>query len=112
MLFRAMTLVVNLGTGVLAAKYLGPDGRGELAALLVGPQFVGAVAMFGLPMAYIYNSKADPKNRRYYLGCALLLGLPLCLAAVAIGYTIMPIWLAGHDAAQSERPRCCCFSFL
>jgi O-antigen/teichoic acid export membrane protein len=105
MLFRAMTLVVNLGTGVLAAKHLGPDGRGELAALLVGPQFVGAVAMFGLPMAYIYNSKADPKNRRYYLGCALLLGLPLCLAAVAIGYIIMPFWLAGHDAATVRTAR-------
>jgi O-antigen/teichoic acid export membrane protein len=105
MLFRAMTLVVNLTTGVLAAKYLGPDGRGELAALLVGPQFVGAVAMFGLPMAYIYNSKADPESRSIYLGCALFLGLPLALAAVAMSYAIMPFWLAGHTEATLRTAR-------
>src|SRR5689334_4494588 len=40
MTLRALMLAINLGTGLLTAALLGAAGRGELAALIVAPQFL------------------------------------------------------------------------
>ncbi len=99
MAFRVLTLLVNLATGVVVAAALGPDGRGELAALLLAPQFVSALCLFGLPTAFIYYAKADPAHADQYLGQALLLTLPGTCIAAAVTWAIMPLWLAGHGEA-------------
>lgn len=96
MAFRALTLLMNLATGIVVSASLGPDGRGELAALLLAPQFVGALSLIGLPTAYIYYSKADSAHAGQYFGSALLLSLPVACLAAAVTWTIMPVWLSGH----------------
>ena len=98
MAFRALTLLMNLATGVFVAGVLGPDGRGELAALLLAPQTVSALCLFGLPTAFIYYAKSDPAHADRYFGQALLLTLPGTCVAAAITWAIMPFWLGGHGA--------------
>ena len=43
-------------TGALAARLLGPDGRGQLAAIQMWPNFLAAIANLGLPEALVYFS--------------------------------------------------------
>lgn len=94
---RSLALGVNVCTGVLTAAVLGPDGRGELAALTLAPQFLPGLAALGLNASFIYNSKADPRHERGYLGANLVM---LCLAGVAaaaLGWAVLPHWLSQHD---------------
>lgn len=91
---RSLALGVNLCTGVLTAAFLGPDGRGELTALTVAPQFLAGLATFGLHASFIYNAKADPRHERAYLGANLVM---LCLAGAviaAVGWAVLPLWLS------------------
>ena len=94
---RSLALGVNVCTGVLTAAFLGPDGRGELAAFTLAPQFLAGLAAFGLHASFIYNSKADPRHEREYLGANLVM---LCLtgaAFAALGWAVLPHWLSRHD---------------
>ena len=91
---RSLALGVNLCTGVLTAAFLGPDGRGELTALTVAPQFLAGLATFGLHASFIYNAKADPRHEREYLGANLVV---LCVAGAviaALGWAVLPLWLS------------------
>jgi O-antigen/teichoic acid export membrane protein len=99
---RALTLAINLGTGLLTAAALGPAGRGEQAALIVAPQFLGALATLGLHASLIYNLKADPEQERHYFGCALLLALFAGLAITAVGWVLLPYWLNQYGAETTH----------
>ncbi len=93
---RSLAMGVSVCTGMLTAAFLGPEGRGELAALTVAPQFLAGLATFGLHASFIYNSKADPRHEREYLGANLVM---LCLAGsafAALGWAVLPHWLAQY----------------
>jgi O-antigen/teichoic acid export membrane protein len=102
---RALALGVNLGTGLVTAAVLGPAGRGEQAALLVGPQFLAAIATLGLHASLIYNMKADPAQERRYFGSALLLALMAGIAFTAVGWLLLPRWLHQYDAGTIHTAR-------
>ena len=46
--------VLAAATGPLAARLLGPDGRGALAAIQLWPGAIATVAMLGLPDSIAY----------------------------------------------------------
>src|SRR5262245_30271561 len=46
--------LLALATGPLAARMLGPEGRGELAAIQTWPSVIATLAMLGLGDATIY----------------------------------------------------------
>src|ERR1039458_5350046 len=43
------TTIIAVGTGILAARLLGPVGEGKLAAIQTWPMLLGSLAMLGLP---------------------------------------------------------------
>ncbi len=97
-LFRSLAMAVNIGTSMLTAAVLGPAGRGEQAALVLAPMFLGGLATLGLHGAVIYNIKADPGHERALLGNSILLaGLAGGIAAAA-GWIAEPYWLAQYSA--------------
>ena len=102
---RTLALAANVCTGLLSAAVLGPDGRGEQAALISAPQFLAAIATLGLHASLIYNIKADPDRRRRYFGCALLLAGLAGLTATAVGWALLPEWLHrfGPSTVQNAR---------
>jgi O-antigen/teichoic acid export membrane protein len=89
---NVVMLLVGLTTGVLTARLLGAEGRGELGALLVWPQFLGYAFAFALPGAVLYHAKSDPEHRAELAGVALLLSAGAGCLAWAIGAAAMP-WL-------------------
>jgi O-antigen/teichoic acid export membrane protein len=93
------TLVTNLGTSVLGlinaillSRWLGPSGRGEIAAALLWPGLLIYLGSMGLILATMYFSSLPGANASVVLGNSLWLGVLLSCFAIAIGLVAMP-WL-------------------
>ena len=98
MIVRIVALLGNVGSGLLTAAYLGPDGRGVQAALTIMPSILGSLSTLGLHAALIYNVRNDPEHGPRYFGAALLLGFGSSLLACAGGWVAMPFLLSQYDA--------------
>jgi O-antigen/teichoic acid export membrane protein len=91
----ANVLLAAMGmiSGILAARLLGPTGRGELSAIQTWPLFLATIAAFGMPEAIVFYSAQDEgsagSNLMSSIACALALSVPL----IAVGYLLMPFLL-------------------
>jgi O-antigen/teichoic acid export membrane protein len=54
---NAVLAMFGLVTGVLAARLLGPNGRGELAAIQTWPAVIATIAMLGMPETVYYAAR-------------------------------------------------------
>jgi O-antigen/teichoic acid export membrane protein len=89
---------VGLTTGVLAARILGPEGRGELAAIQLWPTFIGTVATLGLPEALVYYCAKEPsKSGRHFAGAVCIAAFS-SLVFMTLGYFIIPQLIGTHQA--------------
>ncbi len=80
-------------SGILAARLLGPRGRGELAAIQTWASAIAALAMLGMPEAVIYYSAREPHEAGRYLGSGILVALSSSAPFAVIGYLLMPMLL-------------------
>lgn len=94
-------LLAGLGmtSGVLAARLLGPHGRGELSAIQTWPGFIALLAAMGMPEATVYYAAKEPEKAGRLLGSAIAIALATALPMIALGYVLMPIML------HAQRPQ-------
>jgi len=97
LLSKILILGITVVTGVITARYLGPAGRGEQAAILLWGGFLGGFVTLGLPPAVIYNFKQYPTEKSRLFAAALLLSLGLGMAATVIGILWLPQWLGQYS---------------
>lgn len=90
--------VIGLITGVLAARLLGPEGRGELAAIQMWGAFVATLSLLGLPDAVVYLSGREPRRAGAYWISGSVCALAWGTAALLIGYGALP-WVLGSQSA-------------
>ena len=81
---------IGIATGVIAARWLGPEGRGELAAIQMWPSILATVAMLGMGEAVVYFCARRPSESRRYLVTAALIALLVMPIFAAVGYLLMP----------------------
>ncbi len=96
---RVIALAGNVCSGLLTAAFLGPVGRGEQTAVGVVPLVLGSVCGLGLHASLIYNLRRDPACASRYLGSAIVLTAFASLVAMAVGFLLMPVWLAQYSSA-------------
>jgi O-antigen/teichoic acid export membrane protein len=84
-------------TGILAARLLGPEGRGELAAIQTWPSLIATLAMLGLPFALVYYTARQPDRAGRYLSSAIILALLSALPLIAVSYLLMPAFLSAQS---------------
>lgn len=96
-LARLLILVGNVVTGIITARLLGPEGRGELAAMTLWPEFLAFTMTLGLPSALLYNLKQYPSERQKTFSASLILCLVLGLIAMLIGIVFVPVWLGQYS---------------
>ncbi len=84
---------LGMVSGILAARLLGPHGRGELAAIQTWPSFTAGLAALGMPEALVYYSARQPAEAGRCLGSAMVVGLASSLPFMVIGYALMPLLL-------------------
>lgn len=80
-------------SGIMLARLLGPEGRGELAAIQVLPMIVAAMGQLGLNDAVIYFGGRDRKNvGRYAVSAAALIlaaGIPIVLVCALLANHVL-----------------------
>ena len=83
---QLLVLALNISTGVLTARLLGPSGRGVYAAMVLWPQFIALLAAGGLPYALLYYGYgAKPEELRRAIGTTLLLGVVMGVLGAGLG---------------------------
>ena len=96
-LSRVLILATNVATGVITARFLGSQGRGEQAAISLWPQFIAYTLTLGLPSALIYNLKRYPEAKSKLFSAALFLGTIFGFVAMLIGVVFIPFWLSKYS---------------
>lgn len=84
---------LGMVSGIIAARLLGPHGRGELAAIQTWPSFVATLAMLGMPEAIVYYSARDRSAAGRYLASAIVVALISSGPFIFVAYLLMPLLL-------------------
>lgn len=98
LLARLCILVINIATGIITARALGPEGRGEQAAMILWSGFLAGVMTLGIPSALIYNFRHYPKEKSEFFAAALLVGTVMGVFASLVGIVFTPRWLSQYSA--------------
>ena len=89
-------LAINVLTGIITARTLGPEGRGEQAALIVWPEFMANVITLGIPSALVYNLRRYPEERSNFFSAAVILCAILGIGSATVGILFLPQWLSQY----------------
>ena len=81
--------VVTVASGVILARALGPEGRGDLALAMLWPSLVASIGMFGLGDAIVYRAAREHQGQSVVLSNALLLALGQSLLLGAVGWVVI-----------------------
>jgi antigen flippase len=101
-----MMALLGMGSGILAARLLGPMGRGELAAIQTWPSFIATIAMLGMIEATTYYSACAPERTSRYIGSGCAIALIDSIPFMLCGYLAMPALLAAQSGEVVSAARC------
>jgi antigen flippase len=93
-----LTLALNLITGVLTARLLGTEGRGELAAISSLALTLSWAGALGFPEALTFLQSKWPAQSDRIVGTALLGIVPLGVGTVLIGEALLPLAFSAQSA--------------
>lgn len=86
-----IALAMNLLSGLMTARLLGPGGRGDLASILAMAQVAAWVFAMGGYEAMAYHVARFPALRAQYVSSWLVLWLPLSLLGVVAGQVAVSV---------------------
>jgi O-antigen/teichoic acid export membrane protein len=96
-LATALVLGINVTTGIVSARFLGAQGRGELSAMMLCPQFLSFLFTLGLPTSLIVNAKNYPERAAGLMGAALALSVAAGVMAMATGWVLIPALMSQYE---------------
>jgi O-antigen/teichoic acid export membrane protein len=88
--------LIGLLTGILVARWLGPEGRGELAVVISWASMLTYLGNLGMPVAFAYSAARKPELRHQLWGNGLLVAAVQWLVLGLIGWLLLPKVLASH----------------
>jgi O-antigen/teichoic acid export membrane protein len=97
MVASAATLVLNLITGILIARVLGPDGRGAITAVIAAPPIFSWIFEMGGGSAAVYYQSRFPNEAGRLIATWLVMFLPLAVAGIVTGEILLPHLLAAQS---------------
>jgi O-antigen/teichoic acid export membrane protein len=84
---------INAVTGIITARALQPEGRGELAAMILWPIFLASALTLGVPSALTFQLKRNPGRQSQLLGAALLLAILTSVVGMLLGIVFISSWI-------------------
>lgn len=87
---NAFTLLSGVITSLLTAWALGPEGRGDLAVVVLWPNVVALLVGMGLPQAHRYYLARQPESISMLFSNALLFAAAMGVLAYALAELIVP----------------------
>ncbi len=82
--------VANVATGILAARLLLPEGRGELAEIMLWAGLLAEFGSLGLYDALLYRAATGAAKPRSLFAAVSALSLTLSLVLVAVAWVVLP----------------------
>ena len=96
-------LAINVATGIITARLLGPEGRGAFTAITVWGTLFGTLGSLGLPHAIAFTMKASGKRASgHILAAGLIIASVTAAGTTLVGYFIVPA-LVGQYGEVVER---------
>lgn len=92
---QGMTVV----TGVMIARGLGPDGRGELTTSLLWPTLLAALGSVGLTELIAFYTARETHPLETIAGTALSLAIIQSLILGLLGFFAIPLLLRSHNSS-------------
>ena len=86
-------IALNACTGILTARALKPEGRGELAAMILWPVFLSQVFTFSLPVSLLYSIRRGKTQNNTIVGTALTIAMIISAVLSVAGFILLPHWL-------------------
>jgi O-antigen/teichoic acid export membrane protein len=80
----------NIGTGILAARMLLPEGRGQLAEIMLWAGLLAEFGSFGLYDALLYRAATGAARPRALFAAISTLAWTLSLILVAVAWVVLP----------------------
>ncbi|MBI3452121.1 MAG: oligosaccharide flippase family protein [Rhodospirillales bacterium] len=108
----AVVQVANIATGLIAARLLLPEGRGELAALILWPGLIFELGLLGLSDALLYRSVTRAAGPRELFGAMTVLGAVQSLVLIAIGVVVLPYVFAKYPPEVRDAAYIFLFTFI
>jgi O-antigen/teichoic acid export membrane protein len=96
---------LSLVNSILLSRWLGPDGRGEIAAAMLWPTLLIYLSCMGLITAITYFAALPESKPQAIFANALWLGLVQGAAAILIGFVILPVLLRSQTSAVVSTSR-------
>src|SRR5207244_2812298 len=96
---------LNVVTGIILARALGPAGRGELTAVLVWPLVLTAVGSLGITESATYYAARGKTPAGTLVGTIIGLGIAQSAVLVGVGAIVVPIVLASHSVSTINSAR-------
>jgi O-antigen/teichoic acid export membrane protein len=84
---------------VLLSRWLGPVGRGEIAAAMLWPGLLIYISSMGLIVSSMYFTSPPDSKPQVVLNNAIILGLMLSCIALPISFMLLP-WLLKSQTAD------------
>jgi O-antigen/teichoic acid export membrane protein len=91
-------MLLQLTSGIIAARVLGPEGRGQLAAMQLWPSCLVTFGSLGLMTATAYYCGREPSSSGRILGTAWFVLATLSIPLMALGYWLMPVLLKSQNS--------------
>ncbi len=83
-------------TGIVLARALGPQARGEVAAILLWTMLVATAGQIGLPEAVTYETARDRARARMVVGTATRTWVVLSPALIGVGALVLTATLGRY----------------
>lgn len=90
--------IVNILTGLLAARILLPEGRGELAEIMLWPGLLLEFGILAMSDALLYRAATRLAPPKVLFATAMWIGVAMAAILVVAGYLLMPLVLARETA--------------
>jgi O-antigen/teichoic acid export membrane protein len=94
----AVVMSIGLVSGIVAARSLGVEGRGQLAAVIMWPGFIACIAELGLPTAFTYLSASGGRASGELAHSVVPLVAVQSLLQYVVGVPVIMVALAGYSA--------------
>jgi O-antigen/teichoic acid export membrane protein len=88
---------LNVVTGILLARELGPHDRGELGAILLWVLLTASMGSIGLPEALTYETARARRDARLAVGTASRIWAAQSLVLTGIGAGVVAVTLHGYS---------------
>jgi O-antigen/teichoic acid export membrane protein len=83
--------LLGVVTGILSARWLGPEGRGELATVFYYPTVFSQFGDLGLSQATVYEVSRKRSEEAWIAGAGFWTGVLLGASQLLIGTSVIPI---------------------